>query len=155
MNPVLLGGKCQLFICATPPPAQFKDRNSRMLDPVTGQPPFIKTHWLNEHQNSNQAPMQVLYGPNVAEFHCLKGNLCFTSYISIFIRFESPLLDPVHLRGPKRGFQWGGAFSAFDHFDFGPFLFGHRPLSLKIPNVKFDFDEKFSMYLYMLTKCSS
>ena len=32
---------------------------------------------------------------------------------------------------------------------------GHRPLSLKIPNVEFDLGVKFSMYLYMLTKCSS
>ena len=32
-------------------------------------------------------------------------------------------------------------------------IYGHRPLSLKIPNVEFDFDVKFSMYLYMLTKC--
>ena len=34
-------------------------------------------------------------------------------------------------------------------------LDSNRPLSLKIPNVKFDFDVKILMYVYMLTKCSS
>ena len=31
-------------------------------------------------------------------------------------------------------------------------LTGHGQLSLKVPNIEFDFDVRFSMYLYLLAK---